>query len=68
MASPKNPKNYQAMTDQLNQLVEWFETDQLDLDQAVDKYQQALELLKQMEDYIKTAENRVKRIAAKFDG
>jgi exodeoxyribonuclease VII small subunit len=61
-------KTYQQMTDELAQLVEWFESDKVNLDEAVAKYEQAMELLKQMEDYLKTAENKVKKIKAKFEG
>jgi exodeoxyribonuclease VII small subunit len=67
MASTKKPKTYQQMTDELNELVEWFEGELVNLDEAVAKYEQALELLQQMENYLKTAENKVKKITAKFD-
>ncbi len=67
MASPKQPKTYQAMADELDRLVACFESDQVDLDKAVTKYRQALELLAEMEKYLKTAENQVKKIAVKFD-
>jgi exodeoxyribonuclease VII small subunit len=68
MTNPKKPKTYQQMDDELNELVEWFESDLVNLDEAVAKYEQAMELLQQMEIYLKTAENQVKKIAAKFDG
>ena len=61
-------KTYQKMADELANLVEWFESDAVNLDEAVTKYEQAMELLQQMEAYLKTAENKVKKIAAKFDG
>jgi exodeoxyribonuclease VII small subunit len=66
MAKPKPQKSYRQMADELNGLVEWFESDQLNLDEAVAKYEQAMQLLEQMENQLKTAENRVKKIAAKF--
>lgn len=68
MPAPKKPQTYQEMSDQLSELVEWFESDSVNLDEAVEKYEQAMELLKRMEDYVSTAENKVKKIAAKFDG
>jgi exodeoxyribonuclease VII small subunit len=67
MATPKKTKSYQDMADELNRLVEWFESDSVNLDEAVEKYESAMELLRQMEDYLKTAENKVKKINAKFD-
>jgi exodeoxyribonuclease VII small subunit len=67
MATSKKVKSYQQMADELNQLVSWFESDQVNLDQAVAKYEQALQLLEQMETYLRSAQNKVKKIAVKFD-
>lgn len=67
MANAKQPRTYQQMAEELARLVDWFESDQVNLDEAVAKYEQAMELLAQMEAYLKTAENKVKKIAAKFD-
>lgn len=67
MATSKTPKTYQQMADQLNGLIEWFESDSVNLDEAVSQYEQAMELLAQMEDFLKTAENKVKKIALKFE-
>lgn len=66
MAKAKQTKTYQQMADELNGLIEWFESDQVSLDEAVGKYEQAMELLKQMEDFLKAAENRVTKIALRF--
>lgn len=60
-------KNYQEMTDELNNLIEWFESDNINLDEAVGKYEQAMELLAQMENHLTAAENKIKKITAKFD-
>lgn len=67
MAQSKNEKSYQQMTEELSQLVDWFESDLVNLDEAVEKYEQAMDLLNQMEIYLKTAKNKVKKIAAKFE-
>jgi exodeoxyribonuclease VII small subunit len=67
MATSKTSKTYQQMADELNGLIEWFESDSVNLDEAVGKYEQAMELLARMEDFLKTAENKVKKIAMKFD-
>jgi len=67
MATSKKPKTYQQMADELDRLIEWFESDSVNLDEAVGKYERAMELLSQMEDFLKTTENRVKKIAVKFD-
>jgi len=67
MATSKKPKTYQQMADELNSLIEWFESDSVNWDEAVGKYEQAMELLAQMENFLKAAENKVKKIAVKFD-
>lgn len=66
MAKTKPTETYKQMEDQLQSLVDWFESDAANLDEAADKYQQAMELLKQMEDFLKTAENRIKKISLQF--
>jgi len=64
----KSPtRTYQQLSDELNRLIEWFESESVNLDEAIDKYEQAMGILKQMEDHLKNAENKVKKIAVKFD-
>jgi exodeoxyribonuclease VII small subunit len=60
-------RTYQQMADELAKLVEWFESEDVNLDEAVGKYQQATQLLDEMEKYLKTAENKVKKITQKFN-
>jgi exodeoxyribonuclease VII small subunit len=67
MAKVKPTKTYQQLSDEFAGLAAWFEGDQVNLDEAVAKYEQAMKLLAQMEDYLKSAQNKVKKISAKFD-
>ncbi len=67
MATSKKTKTYQQMADELSGLIDWFESDSVNLDEAVGKYEQAMGLLARMEDFLKTAENKVRRIAVRFD-
>jgi exodeoxyribonuclease VII small subunit len=67
MAQAKQAQNYQQMADRLDTLISWFESDLVNLDEAIEKYEEAMRLLKQMEDHLKSAENKVKKIAVKFD-
>ena len=68
MPKPKAAKNYQQLSDEFTELVAWFESDKVNLDEAIAKYEQSMELLAQMETYLKTAANKIKKITAKFDG
>jgi len=60
-------KSYQELNEQLAEIMAWFESEEVDLDQAVTKYEQATKLLAEMEDYLKSAENKIKKIATKFE-
>jgi exodeoxyribonuclease VII small subunit len=65
MATTK--QSYKDLSAKLNAIIEWFEGDQVNLDEAVAKYEEANKLIEQMEDYLKTAENKVKKISAQFN-
>lgn len=48
---------------ELDELLLWFESDQVDLDEAVAKYKRGTELIKELETRLKLAENTIKKIA-----
>lgn len=52
------------MSEELDNILAWFESGDVDLDKAVQKYGQAQKLLDEMENYLKTAENKIRKIAA----
>ncbi|MBX4201445.1 exodeoxyribonuclease VII small subunit [Candidatus Saccharibacteria bacterium] len=60
-------KNYQQLSEEFAGLLAWFESDQVNLDEAIDKYEQAMEVLDEMQLYLKTAQNKIKKVTAKFD-
>lgn len=60
-------KSYKILTDELNQIIDWFEGDEVDLDEALGKYEQAMALIVEIEGYLKSAENKVRKITIKFD-
>ena len=62
-----NDKTYRQLNDELAEIMAWFESEQVDLDVAVQKYEHAMKLLKQMQDYLQTAENKIKKISANFE-
>jgi exodeoxyribonuclease VII small subunit len=55
-------KSYSELSAELAEIMEWFEGGEVDLDEALAKYQQASQLLEQMEKYLKTAANKIKKI------
>jgi exodeoxyribonuclease VII small subunit len=58
-------KSYREMAEQLDQIMLWFESGDIDIDEAVKKYEEASELISEMEKYLKTAENKIKKISTK---
>lgn len=57
-------KSYNQMSEELAELMAWFESEQVDLDLAVKKYEAAMKILNDMQQYLKTAENKIKKISA----
>ncbi len=55
-------RDYQKLSTELAAIVDWFEGDQVNLDEAVVKYEQALSLIAEIETYLKTAENKIKKL------
>jgi exodeoxyribonuclease VII small subunit len=58
-------KSYRKMAEELEQITLWFESGDIDIDEAVKKYEEATKLLDEMEKYLKTAENKIKKISLK---
>jgi exodeoxyribonuclease VII small subunit len=59
----KTSKNYREMAQELENIISWFESDQIDLDAAAAKYEEAVKLLNEMETYLKTAENKIHKVS-----
>jgi exodeoxyribonuclease VII small subunit len=53
---------YQEMTIQLDTLVAELQNSNLDIDEALKKYEEANKLISKMEVYLKTSENKIKKI------
>lgn len=49
---------------ELDELILWFEQDKVDLDSAVKKYQRGTELITQLENRLKSAQNTINKITA----
>ena len=60
MADKKTTLQLQS---ELDDILLWFESDAIDIDEAVTKYQQGLKLVQELHDRLKTAENTIKKIA-----
>lgn len=65
-SKPKSNASFQQRLADLNAIVAWFETEDMDIDEALKQYEKGLELIKELNDYLKTAKNKVEAIKLKF--
>ncbi|HPD98679.1 MAG TPA: exodeoxyribonuclease VII small subunit [Candidatus Saccharibacteria bacterium] len=56
---PKKEFNYPAARQELNELLEWFESGAADLDKALANYKRAEELISQIESYLGDIEKKL---------
>lgn len=52
--------------EQLDALLAWFESEEITVEEALVKYEEALELSQQLEEQLKAAKNQVEVIKKKF--
>jgi exodeoxyribonuclease VII small subunit len=57
--------DYRALSDELETIVQALQRDDIDVDVAMQKYERGLELVEQLEKYLKTAENRIEKLNSK---
>jgi exodeoxyribonuclease VII small subunit len=68
MAKPKNQAiNYETLKAELDAIMLTLSQEDLDVDKALECYERGLELVKTLETYLKTAENQVSELKAKFN-
>jgi len=62
----KKTIKFAAAFTELEQITEWFEKEDIDLDDGLKKFERGLELAKVCKDKLKDVENKVKEIQVKF--
>lgn len=55
------------MSDQLDVLMSELKSGDLDIDEAISKYQEAQKLINKMKKYLEVAENKVTKIKAEIE-
>lgn len=53
---------------ELESIVEWFEGEDVDLDQALGKFERGMKLASKLKQHLESVENRVEKIKQKFEG
>lgn len=66
MSKSKSEVNYQELKTELDEIMLLLQQEDLDVDKALAHYQRGLELVQQLESYLKDAENKIVEIKAKF--
>ncbi len=55
-------KSYTQMQTELDDVLEQLQSDGLDIDKALDLYKKGQKLVEQLENYLKTAKNKIEHI------
>ncbi|MGE5327873.1 MAG: hypothetical protein ACM3KH_00910 [Thiobacillus sp.] len=63
----KENKSIQKKTEELNKMIEWFDSEDFDLELALDKFKQAEKLAEEIENDLKNLKNEITVIKKKFD-
>ncbi len=65
--SDKSEVDFKKLMNELDTIVEWFESEDVDLDQSLAKFERGMELAQQLKSHLTQVENKVKKIQSKFD-
>lgn len=65
--APKKEISFQQAFVELEKLTEWFETEEVDLDEGLKKYEQGLELAEICKKKLSEVENKVTKLKKKFE-
>lgn len=64
---PKKELNFAKAFEELEAITEWFEREQIDLDEGLKKFERGLELAKACKEKLNEVENTVEKIKQKFE-
>ena len=67
MTNKKSSASYQEMIVELDALLAWFQSEDVNLDGAIGKYEQAMELIQKLENHIRNTENNIEKIKQRLD-
>lgn len=69
MSTKKKPTSvsFTKAFEELEQITQWFESDGMDVDEAIKKFEKGLTLAKLCKEKLSEVENKVKEIKKKFE-
>lgn len=62
----KEKFNFSEAFREIEQINEWFQREDLDLEEALQKYERGMELIKRCKERLKEAENKFEEIKRKY--
>lgn len=63
----KSNFDYQKLSAELDDVLDSLQSADLDIDDAVAKYERGMQIVKELEAYLQTAENKVKKIKSTLE-
>lgn len=58
--------DYRKLNDELDDILERLQSGELSIDEAVPAYERGMQLVKELEAYLQSAENRITEVQAKL--
>lgn len=65
---PQKKVNYKTLSRELDEILAQLQDPDTDIDEALKLYQKGQQVAKELEQYLKTAENTIKKLAPKSAG
>lgn len=59
--------DYGALNEELDVILAKLQSDDLDVNEAISLYERGMQITKDLEAYLKTAENKITKLKASFD-
>lgn len=66
MAKKDTVTNYRLLSDELDQILDSLQSADLDIDESLKRYERGMVIIKELEAYLQTAENKVTKIKRQF--
>jgi exodeoxyribonuclease VII small subunit len=60
-------ESYRTLQERLDNAISLLESGNIGVDEAVDAYEDALKIIKQLENHLQTAENKVHELSKSYD-
>ncbi|HOK35413.1 MAG TPA: exodeoxyribonuclease VII small subunit [Candidatus Pacearchaeota archaeon] len=63
---PDKKFNFTKAYEEIEEINEWFQREDIDLDEALEKYEKGMELIKECKERLKETENKFEEIKKKY--